>query len=208
MKTFNNIHSHIGILRHILQVSEEAKKTEILSYLVTLLQIDLINVRTSQVMQFFPSNQAVRVMELERGTCAVIEPGPCIGIPAPSAGSSVLFSQYFCTSTEYKCLLSSHIQKFYLQFLRALGHLQNLSAMTSLSTFLPMHLLPWIWISMSSQAWTPRVAWCHRSTQVQSYFCCCRLLTGFPIWTLDPHNGCIVCSPTLILVPIVCSPTQ
>lgn len=76
--------------------------------------------------------------------------------------------------------------------------------MTSLSTFLPMHLLPWIWISMSSQAWTPRVAWCHRSTQVQSYFCCCRLLTGFPIWTLDLHTGCIVCSPTypaVILVP-------
>lgn len=51
---------------------KQTEKIGVLSSPVTLLYLDLICVKTSQLMPLFSSNWAVRVMELERAACAVI----------------------------------------------------------------------------------------------------------------------------------------
>lgn len=57
----------------------------------------------------------------------------------------------------------------------------------------PSHLMP-------GNPWWP--GQCHGLTRVQPYFCCSRLLTDFPGWTLDLCARCIVSSPTYAVVTL------
>ena len=139
-------------------------------------------------------------MELERAACAVIQQGPCIALPSPGVGSSAFFSQYFCTADTFcQARYGNSVCTFpgpedtHRRWMPGPAPQDPYPCTLCPGSGPPCQLRP-------GHPWWP--GQCHGSTRVQPYFCCSRLLTGFPGGTLDLHATCGVSSPIYAVVTL------
>lgn len=200
MKTCNNIHSHIGILRKILFLvsisgSQGYRNPQLSSHSL----IDRPN-----MCQNFPT-KAVFSFQLGSESSGAGKSYLWCDTARSLHRTSISWCRQFCTLQpillqKYRIQmpsLKSHIEILFSVFkgLRTPTEPACLDQPHRIPTHAPSTLDLDLHVSsgLDTQGSLGGVT---GQTRVQSYFCCCRLLTGFPGWTLNLHTSCVVPSPT------------